>query len=194
MSSSPCHPTQVPQSPSRAQIGQFLRERGVAAAPAADPVWASRFRVHHRAAARFRDGGVLLCGDAAHVHSPAGGQGMNTGIADAYDLADRLAAVTAGRADESVLDGYDRERRAAAAAVLAFSDRMTKVASLRSPPGRALRNLALRTLTRIPAIRATITTQVTGLARSPLRRRQHQPSAPTPRPGSPTPWLQSNDQ
>jgi 2-polyprenyl-6-methoxyphenol hydroxylase-like FAD-dependent oxidoreductase len=84
---------------------------------------------------------------------------MNTGMADAYDLAGRLAAVTSGAADPSVLDGYDRERRAAATAVLAFTDRMTRVASLRSAPARALRNLALPTLTRIPAVRAAITRQ-----------------------------------
>jgi 2-polyprenyl-6-methoxyphenol hydroxylase-like FAD-dependent oxidoreductase len=89
----------VPQHPDRAQIGRLLTERGIDAEPAADPVWASRFRVHHRAAARFRRGGLLLCGDAAHIHSPAAGQGMNTGMADAYDLAGRLAAVTSGAAD-----------------------------------------------------------------------------------------------
>ena len=169
----------IPQHPDRAQIGRLLTERGIDAEPAADPVWASRFRVHHRAAARFRRGGLLLCGDAAHIHSPAAGQGMNTGMADAYDLAGRLAAVTSGAADPSVLDGYDQERRAAATAVLAFTDRMTRVASLRSAPARALRNLGLRTLTRIPAARAAITLQVTGLARSPLRHRTEQPLSPT---------------
>jgi 2-polyprenyl-6-methoxyphenol hydroxylase-like FAD-dependent oxidoreductase len=107
---------------------------------------------------------------------------MNTGMADAYDLAGRLAAVTSGAADPSVLDGYDRERRAAATAVLAFTDRMTRVASLRSAPARALRNLGLRTLTRIPAARAAITLQVTGLARSPCGTEPSSRSPP-PSPG-----------
>jgi hypothetical protein len=88
------------------------------------------------------------------------------------------SGVTSGAADPSVLDGYDRERRVAATAVLAFTDRMTRVASLRSAPARALRNLALRTLTRSPAVRAAITLQVTGLARSPLRHRTEQPLSP----------------
>jgi hypothetical protein len=109
---------------------------------------------------------------------------MNTGMADAYDLAGRLAAVTSGAADPSVLDGYDRERRAAATAVLAFTDRMTRVASLRSAPARALRNLALPTLTRIPAVRAAITLQVTGLARSPCGTEPSSRSPPQSRGGS----------
>ena len=85
----------VPEAPDRAYVDALLGARGVAARTAAEPVWSSRFRIHHRVADRFRVGAVFLAGDAAHIHSPAAGQGMNTGIADAYDLATRLAAVVA---------------------------------------------------------------------------------------------------
>jgi len=71
-------------------------------------VWSSRFRVHHQVADRYRAGRILLAGDAAHVHSPAGGQGMNTGIQDAVALGHALAAVLGGRAGDSRLDQYER--------------------------------------------------------------------------------------
>ena len=158
----------VPDPPGRAFIDAILRERGIGEL-AGDPVWSSRFRVHHRVADRFRVGGAFLCGDAAHTHSPAAGQGMNTGIADAYDLATRLGAVLAEQAAQAVLDGYERQRRPAALEVLTFTDRMTKMAMVRSPIARPLRDTALATASRIPAIRNLITLWVTGLKRSPLR-------------------------
>jgi 2-polyprenyl-6-methoxyphenol hydroxylase-like FAD-dependent oxidoreductase len=159
----------VPDPPSRAFIDTILRERGVGQL-AADPVWSSRFRVAHRVASQFRSGGIFLCGDAAHVHSPAGGQGMNIGIADAYDLATRLAAVLTGQASPAVLDGYEHDRRPAALEVVAFTDRMMKMATVRSPATRRLRDTALAAAGHIPAIRNRITLWVSGLNRSPLRR------------------------
>ena len=158
----------VPDPPGRAFLDAILRERGVGQL-AADPVWSSRFRVAHRVADWFRADGVFLCGDAAHVHSPAAGQGMNTGIADAYDLATRLAAVLTGQADVAVLDGYETDRRPAALEVVTFTDCMTTMATVRSPIARALRDTALAAASRIPAIRNLITLWVTGLKRSPLR-------------------------
>ena len=74
--------------------------------------WFSTYRVHHRIADRYRRGRAFLLGDAAHVHSPAGGQGMNTGIGDAVNLAWKLAAVLRGRAPEALLDSYQVERQA----------------------------------------------------------------------------------
>ena len=123
----------VPDAPDRAFVDALLHDRGVGAQSASEPVWASRFRVHHRVADRFRVEGVFLAGDAAHVHSPAAGQGMNTGIADAYDVSTRLAAVLNGEAGEPTLDRYEQARRAAALEVLRFTDRMTRVAMLDKP-------------------------------------------------------------
>ena len=85
--------------------------------------WFSTYRVHHRVAGHFREGRAFLLGDAAHIHSPVGGQGMNTGIGDAVNLAWKLAAVLHGRADASLLDSYEPERIAFAQRLVATTDR-----------------------------------------------------------------------
>jgi 2-polyprenyl-6-methoxyphenol hydroxylase-like FAD-dependent oxidoreductase len=85
--------------------------------------WFSTYRVHHRVTDRFRKGRVLLLGDAAHIHSPAGGQGMNTGIGDAINLAWKLKSVLSGCGPERLLDSYETERRAFARRLVATTDR-----------------------------------------------------------------------
>jgi 2-polyprenyl-6-methoxyphenol hydroxylase-like FAD-dependent oxidoreductase len=85
--------------------------------------WFSTYRVHHRVAARFRQGLAFLLGDAAHIHSPVGGQGMNTGIGDAVNLAWKLAAVLRAGADTSLIDSYEPERIAFARRLVATTDR-----------------------------------------------------------------------
>jgi 2-polyprenyl-6-methoxyphenol hydroxylase-like FAD-dependent oxidoreductase len=85
--------------------------------------WFSTYRIHHRAAERFRDRRCFLLGDAAHVHSPMGGQGMNTGLQDAYNLAWKLALVVKGRAGEALLDTYEEERVPVAERLLRTTDR-----------------------------------------------------------------------
>ena len=85
--------------------------------------WFSTYRVHHRVAEHFRRGRAFLLGDAAHIHSPVGGQGMNTGIGDAVNLAWKLAAVLQGRAPESILDSYEPERIAFARRLVQTTDR-----------------------------------------------------------------------
>jgi 2-polyprenyl-6-methoxyphenol hydroxylase-like FAD-dependent oxidoreductase len=85
--------------------------------------WFSTYRIHHRAAARFRERRCFVLGDAAHVHSPVGAQGMNTGLQDAYNLAWKLALVVEGKADASLLDSYEAERQPVAQRLLATTDR-----------------------------------------------------------------------
>jgi hypothetical protein len=85
--------------------------------------WFSTYRVHHRVADHFRAGRAFLLGDAAHIHSPVGGQGMNTGIGDAVNLAWKLAAVLHGRADASLLDSYEPERIGFARRLVETTDR-----------------------------------------------------------------------
>jgi FAD binding domain-containing protein len=85
--------------------------------------WFSTYRVHHRVADRFRQGRAFLLGDAAHIHSPVGGQGMNTGIGDAVNLAWKIAHVERGRAHPSLLDTYEPERIAFARRLVATTDR-----------------------------------------------------------------------
>jgi 2-polyprenyl-6-methoxyphenol hydroxylase-like FAD-dependent oxidoreductase len=91
--------------------------------------WFSTYHVHHRVARQFRFGRAFLAGDAAHVHSPVGGQGMNTGIGDAINLAWKLAAVLKGQADIRLLDSYDAERKAFARKLVATTDRMFTMAT-----------------------------------------------------------------
>jgi 2-polyprenyl-6-methoxyphenol hydroxylase-like FAD-dependent oxidoreductase len=91
--------------------------------------WFSTYHVHHRVADRFRKNRVFLLGDAAHIHSPVGGQGMNTGLGDAMNLAWKLAAVIGGRANEDLLDTYEPERIAFARRLVATTDRVFKAAS-----------------------------------------------------------------
>src|SRR5262249_58272017 len=86
--------------------------------------WFSTYHVHHRVASHFREGRVFLLGDAAHVHSPVGGQGMNTGIGDAVNLAWKLAAVLNGGARDDLLDTYQLERIAFARRLVSTTDRI----------------------------------------------------------------------
>jgi 2-polyprenyl-6-methoxyphenol hydroxylase-like FAD-dependent oxidoreductase len=85
--------------------------------------WFSTYRIHHRAASRFRDRRCFLLGDAAHIHSPVGAQGMNTGLQDAYNLAWKLALVVRGEADPTLLETYERERMPVAQRLLNTTDR-----------------------------------------------------------------------
>jgi 2-polyprenyl-6-methoxyphenol hydroxylase-like FAD-dependent oxidoreductase len=91
--------------------------------------WFSTYHVHHRVTQHFRKGRAFLLGDAAHIHSPAGGQGMNTGIGDAINLAWKLASVIGGRADDALLDSYESERIGFARRLVATTDRVFSFAT-----------------------------------------------------------------
>jgi 2-polyprenyl-6-methoxyphenol hydroxylase-like FAD-dependent oxidoreductase len=101
--------------------------------------WFSSYRVHHRVADRFRRGRAFLLGDAAHIHSPVGGQGMNTGIGDAINLAWKLVEVIAGRASASLLDSYEPERIAFARRLVASTDRAFTLVSSEGALARIVR-------------------------------------------------------
>ncbi|WP_404321232.1 FAD-dependent monooxygenase [Arthrobacter luteolus] len=97
-----------------------------------DPKWISSFRLSHQMAEFFQSGSVFLAGDAAHVHSPIGGQGMNTGIQDALNLGWKLALGARGLAADELIDSYDAERRPVARGIVGFTDRLFKLATSRS--------------------------------------------------------------
>lgn len=121
-----------------------------------DPAWITRFRLHHRQAERYRQGRLFVAGDAAHIHSPAGGQGMNTGIQDAWNLGWKLGMVCRGALPEAWLDTYHEERWPVGRRLLRFTDRLFSVATRAVAGGRTaarLRNLSLRWL--VPAAAAT---------------------------------------
>jgi 2-polyprenyl-6-methoxyphenol hydroxylase-like FAD-dependent oxidoreductase len=128
--------------PTLAEIQQLLDTRGPGGMIASDPVWLAGFRINERKVADYSAGRVFLAGDAAHIHSPAGGQGMNTGMQDAINLAWKLALVTRGLAGAApLLDSYGIERSAVGRTVLANAGRMTAVATLRGEFRQGLRNL-----------------------------------------------------
>jgi 2-polyprenyl-6-methoxyphenol hydroxylase-like FAD-dependent oxidoreductase len=135
----------APEQPTAADVQTLLDARGPSIAPAkvTDMLWSSRFRVHHRVADSYRRGSVFLAGDAAHVHSPAGGQGMNTGIQDATALARFLTDARTAPAGAVDLDAYEAQRRPVAAGVVAMTDRLTRAATARNPVARRVRNTVL---------------------------------------------------
>lgn len=102
--------------------------------------WFSTYRVHHRVVDRFRDGRLFLLGDAGHVHSPAGGQGMNTGIGDAVNLGWKIAHVLQGRADEQLLSTYEEERIPFARLLVKTTDRSFELVIDQGIKGTLLRN------------------------------------------------------
>ncbi|MDB5906616.1 MAG: pcpB [Massilia sp.] len=104
-------------------VEPFVRKEVGTALAFQECTWFSTYHVHHRRAARFRDRRCFLLGDAAHIHSPVGAQGMNTGLQDAYNLAWKLALVIPGHADEDLLDSYDLERAPVAKRLLETTDR-----------------------------------------------------------------------
>ncbi len=157
----------APEHPALADVQALLDQRGPTRGRAivSGVHWSTRFRLHHRVADRYRSGRLILMGDAAHVHSPAGGQGMNTGLVDACVLGELLADVVSGRRDESHLDRYEAMRRPAARQVLGLAGRLTHMATMKRGPQRAVRNAVLRVINHVPPARRRLELALSGLAR-----------------------------
>ncbi|WP_406319694.1 FAD-dependent oxidoreductase [Streptosporangium sp. NBC_01639] len=153
---------EAPAEPDAAFVQALLDGRGSQRnrAVVREVVWGSRFRVHHRVADAYRAGRVVLAGDAAHVHSPAGGQGMNTGIQDATALGEALLAALKG--DQAALDVYATTRRPVAERVISLAGRLTRLATVNRRL-RPIRNLALRILARNPGFRDGLAMRLSGL-------------------------------
>ena len=160
-------------------------------------LWFSTYRIYHRAAERFRDGRCFVLGDAAHVHSPMGGQGMNTGLQDAYNLAWKLALVVQGRADPALLDTYAQERMPVARQLLETTDRAFQLVVADTWIARLLRT---KIIFRIAAFAMTIesvrkrafyTLSQTGIRypQSALSETRGKPSSAAPKAGDRFPWL-----
>jgi 2-polyprenyl-6-methoxyphenol hydroxylase-like FAD-dependent oxidoreductase len=147
------HSTNVSEDSARTKM------RDVFGVDYGDSTWFATYRVHHRVADRFRDGAVLLAGDAGHVHSPVGAQGMNTGLQDAHNLALKLADVFAGRADERYLERYDAERRPVARRLVSTTDRAFGFVTAGAGPMRLARRVLARLI--VPLL-------VRGVPRLPL--------------------------
>ncbi len=124
-----------------AEIQQIADRRGPPGTRLSDATWISRFHISHRKVKEFRKLRVFLAGDSAHIHSPAGGQGMNTGIQDAFNLAWKLALVVNDRAPAQLLASYHVEREPVARGVLNLTDRITRMATLHNPVLQTARNI-----------------------------------------------------
>ena len=129
--------------PTLDDIQDLLDQRGPGGLTGRDPIWLTRFKINERKVSDYRAGRVFVAGDAAHIHSPAGGQGMNTGLQDAANLAWKLALVCQGKARERILDSYSPERSAIGDLVLKSAGRATRLALLRARWLQALRNAAV---------------------------------------------------
>jgi hypothetical protein len=130
-----------PPTPTLEQVQAIIDRRGPSGLKAFDPIWLAGFRINGRKVASYRWGRIFLAGDAAHVHSPAGGQGMNTGMQDAFNLAWKLALVVQEKCDEHLLDSYSPERSGVGDEVLKAAGRLTAVGTMRNPVAQAVRNL-----------------------------------------------------
>ena len=140
------------QDPTLAEIQRLTSQRAPRPVTVSDPTWLASFRCHRRSASAYRRGRVLLAGDAVHIHSPAGGQGLNTGILDAHNLAWKLALVASGRAPDALLDTYAAERRPVAEDVLRFTHGLVHYSTLSHPAKRMARDLVAPALARSAAI------------------------------------------
>lgn len=159
--------------------------------------WFSTYRIHHRVTERFRDRRCFLAGDAAHVHSPMGGQGMNTGLQDAYNLAWKLALVISGRAHDELLDSYETERIAVARRLLETTDRAFRLVVSKSWLGGIFRTRIMANVARFAMKRerarkfAFRALSQIGIAyhASPLSQALGELAKGAPRPGDRFPWM-----
>ena len=158
----------APERPALEDIQALVDARGPATTKSAitEVLWSSRFRLHHRVARTYRAGRLFLVGDAAHVHSPAGGQGMNTGLVDAVVLGKLITSVVRGGRPDSMLDQYEQMRQPAARQVLRLVGRLTGVATMRGPLKLALRNIVLSVLNALPPAKRRILMELSGLSRA----------------------------
>jgi 2-polyprenyl-6-methoxyphenol hydroxylase-like FAD-dependent oxidoreductase len=152
----------APEKPSAEFVQRLLDTRafGPGRTVVTELLWGSRFRIHHRVADSYRAGRLLLAGDAAHVHSPAGGQGMNLGITDAVALAAALADIL--NTGHDTLDAYSASQRQKAQQVLTATGRLTQVATMPRPL-RPIRNSAMRLAAHVPAARRQLAWRLSGL-------------------------------
>lgn len=150
--------------PELPELQALLDGRGPGGWVLKNPSWLSKFRISERKAAHYRHGRVFLAGDAAHIHSPAGGQGMNTGMQDAFNLAWKLAFIASGHGrEEPVLDSYHEERSPVAEKVLRDSGRMIRSNVINTPLLRSLRDGVVRLAGHSGKIKQSIVRTLSGL-------------------------------
>jgi len=150
--------------PTLAECQAVMDERAAFPARLSDPRWTARFRVNSRVVSSLVSGRVLLAGDAAHIHSPAGGQGMNTGIQDAINVAWKLAMVERGLADLALIATYDAERHPVDRAVLRTTDFLLQTMAARRGPRAFLRDHLARYVAASPLVQQRLRRTLSQLA------------------------------
>lgn len=133
--------------PTLAELQAISNRRSPIALTLSNPHWTNALYLHRRHVSQYRVGNCFLAGDAAHIHTPAGGQGMNTGIQDSYNLAWKIALVAKGIASDTILDSYNSERLGIALGVLKMTDFMMNVNTLKNPIAKKLRDALAPVLT-----------------------------------------------
>jgi 2-polyprenyl-6-methoxyphenol hydroxylase-like FAD-dependent oxidoreductase len=170
--------------PTLQEVQAILDQRGPGGVQASAPVWLANFRINERKVADYRAGRVFLAGDAAHIHSPAGGQGMNTGIQDACNLAWKLALVQRGIcAAEPLLESYSLERSAVGKQVLEATGQATAIALMRGEIKQSIRNHVASLIFGLAPVRKKVAEVLTelsiGYPHSPLNAESlHSPGSP----------------
>lgn len=139
-----------PAIPTHEEFQDLLWQRAGPRVHLREIAWASPFRIHERLASTFTAGHVLVAGDAAHVQSPSAGQGLNTGLQDAWNVGWKLALVARGQAPQRLLDSYDAERRQIARGSISFTHAATRLGELHGPGVELLRDAAEELAARIP--------------------------------------------
>ena len=134
------------QAPTLEEIQRLTDQRAPQPVTVSDPTWLANFRCHRRSASAYRRGRILLAGDAVHIHTPAGGQGLNTGIADAHNLGWKLALVASGRASDALLDSYGTERRPVAEEVIKLTHALVHYGTISHPVKRRVRDIVVPAL------------------------------------------------
>jgi len=144
--------------PTIEDVRMHMAEREIDYRSVGNPNWLAYFKLHHRMVDKYGDGRVFLCGDAAHIHSPIGGQGMNTGIQDSYNLAWKLALVLKGKSPGRLLDSYNEERHRVGKGVVGLTDMATRMVGLHNPVLAAVRNKLLGKLSKLDPVQDKILT------------------------------------
>ncbi|MBD5654287.1 MAG: FAD-dependent monooxygenase, partial [Candidatus Eremiobacteraeota bacterium] len=152
-----------PPDPTLESVQTLIDARGPGGITVHDSLWLSAFRINERQVEDYRAGRVFLAGDAAHVHSPAGGQGMNTGMQDACNLAWKLALVVEGGCSSKLLSTYDSERRPVAREMIAETSKLSAVMTMNNPVLQSVRNHAIALLLGLPAVRLALADRLSEL-------------------------------
>lgn len=159
-------------TPSLADIEREFKLRSSDSAILSNPVWITQFSIHHRQIQQYRYDKVFIAGDAAHIHSPMGGQGLNTGIQDIYNLVWKIALVEKNKAKQELLDSYHAERFPIGHEVLKKTDILTRMILLTNPLAITLRNFFIQTITSFKKIRNFLANDIAELnisyAKSPI--------------------------